>query len=125
MTTAQQSLSQLQQEGSSAAGKLQPAQSEERQQGQRFAQQAPRLLQAAEALHQPVRLCQAAAQDALPTLLGMQQLLQEAVGQIEVHPCFQRQSFGCLKMAIVFHLRQDARFLAVKIIIDYLPVSNM
>jgi len=38
-----------------AAAKLQPAQVQERQLGQSFAQQAPRLLQVAQAVVQPVR----------------------------------------------------------------------
>ena len=82
--TAQQALPQLQQQAGDAAAKLQPAQVEERQQGQSFAQQAPKLLQVAGALLQPVQDCQMAAQEALPTLEAMQEALKDVLSQIEV-----------------------------------------
>ena len=82
--TAQEVLPQLHQQASEAAGKLQPAQAEERQQGQSFAQQAPKLLQVAGSLLQPVQDCQVAAQEVLPGLEAMQAALRHVLGQIEV-----------------------------------------
>ena len=52
---AQQTLPELREQAAAAAAKLQPAQVQERQLGQSFAQQAPRLLQVAQAVVQPVR----------------------------------------------------------------------
>lgn len=81
--TAQQAMPQLQQQASDAAARLQPAQAEERQQGQCFAQQAPKLLQVAATLLQPVQDCQVAAQEVLPGLDAMQAALKDVLGQIE------------------------------------------
>ena len=84
VATAQQVLPQLQQQVADAAPQLRPAQAEERQQGQRFAQQAPKLLQVAEALLQPVRDCQVAAQELVPCLVDMQAAVKAAMSQTEV-----------------------------------------
>ncbi len=81
---AQQTLPKLQDQASAAATKLQPAQMEERQLGQRFAQQAPKLLQVAEALLQPVRDCQLAAHEAVPVVEKTQKALKEVLSQLEV-----------------------------------------
>ena len=84
VTTAQEALPQLQQQASDAAAQLQPSQAQERQQGQCFAQQAPKLLQVAAALLQPVQDCQVAAQEALPNVEVMQEALKDVLGQTEV-----------------------------------------
>ena len=81
---AQQALPQLQLQASDAAAQLQPAQAQERQQGQCFAQQAAKLLQVAAALLQPVQSCVVAAQEALPAVTAMQEALKDVLGQIEV-----------------------------------------
>ena len=85
--TAQQALPQLQQQASDATTQLQPAQAQERQQGQCFAQQAPKLLQVAAAVVQPVQACQVAAQQALPAVMAMQEALKDVLAQIEVCNC--------------------------------------
>ena len=84
VAVAQQTLPELQQEAVAAAVKLQPAQVEERQLGQGFALQAPNLLQLAEALLQPVRKCQGAAQAALPGIEQMYSALKDVLGSLEV-----------------------------------------
>ena len=84
VVTAEQALPQLRQQGVDAAAQLQPAQAQERQQGQCFAQQAPKLLQVAAALLGPVQECEVAAQKALPGVAAMQEALQDVLGQIEV-----------------------------------------
>lgn len=81
--TAQQALPQLQQQASDASAQLQPAQAQERQQGQCFAQQAPKLLQVAAALL-PVQDCQLAAQGALPGVEAMLEALKDVLGPLEV-----------------------------------------
>ena len=82
--TAQQALPQLQQQASDAAAQLQPAQAQEKQQGQCFAQQAPKLLQVTTALLRPVQDCQLAVQEALPGVEAMQEAVENVLGQIEV-----------------------------------------
>ena len=82
--TAQQALPQLQQQASDAAAQLQPSQAQERQQGQRFSQQAPKLLQVAAALLQPVQDCQVAAQEALPNVAATHEALEDVLDQTEV-----------------------------------------
>lgn len=104
--TAQQALPQLHQQASDAAAKLQPAQAEERQQGQGFAQQAPKLLQVAAALLQPVQDCQVAAQEVLPGLDSMQAALKDALGQIEV--CRRSVSLCSLLVCVVIYTEQRA-----------------
>ena len=84
VTLAQQELPQLQQQAAQAAAQLGPAQAEEKRLGQRFAQQAPKLVQAAEALLQPVKDYQAAALAAQPTLEQTQAALQDVIPQLQV-----------------------------------------
>ena len=84
VTLAQQELPQLQQQASQAAAQLGPAQAEEKRLGQRFAQQAPKLVQAAEALLQPVKDCQAAALAAQPILEQTQAALHDVLPQLQV-----------------------------------------
>ena len=84
VVTAQQALPQLQQQASDAAAQLQPCQAQERQQGQCFAQQAPKLLQVAAALLRPVQDCQVAAQEALPGVAAMLEAMKDVLGPLEV-----------------------------------------
>lgn len=106
-------LLQLQQQTSDAVAKLQPAQAQERQHGQGFALQAPRLLQVADALVQPVRDFQVAAKQALPGVEAVLGALQDVLAQTEVramsrclstnssvhaqllHACFQQTAGDC------------------------------
>ena len=106
VSSGQQMLLQLQKQTSDAAVKLQPAQAEERQQGQGFAQQAPKLLQVAEALLQPVRDCQMAARQALPSMAAMQEALQDVLGQVEV-----RAVPVCLNACLSEHFQPLCRLL--------------
>ncbi|KAL0019463.1 hypothetical protein WJX77_007420 [Trebouxia sp. C0004] len=80
---AQQTLPELREQAAAAAAKLQPAQVQERQLGQSFAQQAPRLLQVAQAVVQPVRTCQKAACEAPPAVEHTQAALIEVLGHLE------------------------------------------
>lgn len=105
--TAQQAMPQLQQQASDAAARLQPAQAEERQQGQCFAQQAPKLLQVAATLLQPVQDCQVAAQEVLPGLDAMQAALKDVLGQIEV--CTRAVGFCSQPVCPVRHTEQFFR----------------
>ena len=97
---AQLTLPELHKQASAAAAQLQPAQVEERQLGQGFAQQAPSLLQLAEALLQPVRECQRAAHGALPAMHQTQAALREVLDDSEVqslwiHMTGQLAASGC------------------------------
>lgn len=84
VASAESQLPQLQRQAQAAAALLQPAQLQQRQQGQAYAQQAPKLLQCAEALAAPVKKCCAVLAKTAPSSQGMQKDLMQLAAQLEV-----------------------------------------
>lgn len=81
---AETKLPQLQQQAQAAAAQVQAAQVQQKQQGQVYAQQAPQLLQHAEALLAPIRDCHAAAMQTAPRLQAMHKDLSQLKGLLMV-----------------------------------------
>lgn len=84
VASAEAKLPQLHEQAQAAAALLQPAQLQQKQQGQAYAQQAPKLLQCAEALLAPVRECHAATVNAVPKMQAMRKDLVQLQGLLEV-----------------------------------------
>ena len=81
---AEAKLPELQQQAQAAAALLQPAQLQQKQQGQVYAQQAPHLLQHAEALMSPISDCHATATQTAPRLEAMHKNLTQLKAQLSV-----------------------------------------
>lgn len=86
VASAQEALPLLHQQAAAAAAQLQPAQLQQKQQGSVYAQQAPKLLQAAQALLAPVKACHVSATADAPRLEALQKDLSQLARQLQVRP---------------------------------------
>ena len=100
---AETQLPQLQQQAQAAAAQLQPVQLQQKQQGQVYAQQAPQLLQHAEALLPPIKDCHAAATQTTPRLQAMHKDITQLKAQLMVRSCSRYASSNqCTGVELLF-----------------------